>query len=305
MKALIVDDDENYRRLLSTLLVGGGYEVVEAVDGSQAWQMLQAEPIPLVLTDWMMPKMDGLDLIQAIRSANFPYYTYIILLTARQRRGDVISGLESGTDDYVIKPFDLAELKARLGIAERILSLETRLREALEKASYYATRDSLTGALNRRALYEWAEQVIAGAAAGQSFLTVIMIDIDHFKRINDQYGHLVGDEALRLIVETIALKKRASDQMGRWGGEEFLLVLPDSTLESGRQMAERLRKAIEEASLPLAGGGSFSVQASFGVAGAQVSGEGLAQLDRLILQADTALYRAKQAGRNQVCVHEA
>ena len=302
MKALIVDDDDNHRRLLRTLLEARGYQVYEALDGSVAWQILQAEPIPLVLTDWMMPEMDGVDLIHAIRAANFPYYTYIMLLTAKQQRGDMIDGLESGTDDYVVKPFELAELKARLSIAERILSLETRLREALEQASYYATRDSLTGALNRRALYEWAGQETASILAAQSLLTVIMVDIDHFKRVNDLYGHLVGDEALRLIAETINANKRTTDQMGRWGGEEFLLILPGTNLEAGRQLAERLRSAIEKAALPLPDGGSFSVSASFGVASAPiVSGE---VLDRLILQADTAMYQAKQAGRNRVCVYQ-
>ena len=297
MKALIVDDDDNHRRLLRTLLEARGYQVYEALDGSVAWQILQAEPIPLVLTDWMMPEMDGVDLIHAIRAANFPYYTYIMLLTAKQQRGDMIDGLESGTDDYVVKPFDLAELKARLSIAERILSLEARLREALGQASYYATRDSLTGALNRRALYEWASVL-----AEQSLLTVIMVDIDHFKRVNDLYGHLVGDEALRLIAETINANKRATDQMGRWGGEEFLLVLPGASLESGRQLAERLRSAIKKLVLPLPDGSTFSVSASFGVAcGPIVSGE---VLDRLILQADTAMYQAKQAGRNRVCVYQ-
>ena len=246
MKTLIVEDEPEFRLLLSLLLRQCNHEVIEAMDGQTAWDRLQVERIQLVLTDWVMPQMHGPELIRKIRSANFPYYTYIILFTARTAHQDLVDGLRSGADDYLIKPFDSEEMRARLQIAERILSLEAKLREAFDQMSVLALKDSLTGILNRRAIFERTEDELDRAHRENTNLSLLMADLDHFKTINDRFGHAAGDVALRLAVETIVRMLRQYDYVGRWGGEEFLIVLPNTDPDEAFQIAERLRLAIPE-----------------------------------------------------------
>ena len=301
MKVLIVDDDLAYLQLLRVILKNKQHEVFEAADGKTAWEMIQEDPTPFVITDWMMPEMDVLELIRRIRAADLPSYTYIILLTAKHTKGDLVHGLESGADDYLTKPFDLSELKARIGIGERILNLETRLRDAMEQLYFLATRDSLTGLLNRRALYELLQNELGRATRERLPVSVVMVDVDHFKDINDQFGHLIGDQALCLLVDTITKNKRSYDQVGRWGGEEFLMILPGTDLETARQIAERLRIEISRAELNLSDGSALTMRASFGVA--STSQDRSLSFDKLIQRADVALYLAKDGGRNRVMVY--
>ena len=298
MRTLIVDDDEAYLELLRMILERQGHVVFEATDGLQAWNLLQAEPIPLVITDWMLPELDGVELTKRIRQANLPYYTYVILLTAKKTLHDIVGGIEAGADDYLTKPFDVSEFKARVGIGERILNLETRLRESLHQLASLASHDSLTGLLNRRALYEIIEQEQARTREAGKPLGVVMIDLDHFKMINDQYGHLTGDEALCQVAKTIMERKRSSDYAGRWGGEEFLLVLPGASVPEAGYVAERMRLAIRSLAIPLKDGRVVSVRASLGAA-STAPGEEFS-LERLIDGADKALYMAKAAGRDLV-----
>jgi len=298
MRTLIVDDDEAYLQLLRMILERQGHVVYEAANGLQAWNLLQVEPIPLVITDWMLPELDGVGLTRRIRQANFPYYTYVILLTARKTLNDIVDGIEAGTDDYLTKPFDVSELKARIGIGERILTLETRLRESLHQLASLASHDSLTGLLNRRALYEIIEKEQARTQEAGIPLGVVMIDLDHFKMINDQYGHLVGDEALCQVANIIMGRKRSSDHAGRWGGEEFLLVLPGASVQEAGHVAERMRIAIRSLCIPLKDGRVVSVRASLGAASTSPGEE--FSLERLIDGADKALYMAKAAGRDLV-----
>jgi len=302
MKTLIVEDEPEFRLLLSLLLRQGEHEVIEAMDGQTAWDLLQRETIPLVLTDWVMPQMHGPELIRKIRSANFPYYTYIILLTARTAHQDVVDGLRSGADDYLVKPFDSEELRARLSIAERILGLEAKLRETLDQMRALALKDSLTGILNRRAIFETAENELERANRENTSLSILMADLDHFKLINDRFGHAAGDLALRLAVETIVKNLRPYDQVGRWGGEEFLIVLPNTETEEAFQIAERLRLTIERAEMNLGEGDALDLRMSLGVTSTSL-GNNL-NLDMLVKQADVALYLAKNNGRNQVQIYK-
>lgn len=306
MKVLIADDDIVTRTMLKSMLLKRGHQVVEVEDGQSAWELLcathrkaQEEPIQFVISDWMMPRLDGPSLIARIRNANLPRYTYIVMLTARTAIEDTITGLEAGADDYLTKPFDLNEFIARVGIGERILSLETRLREANRKLKEMATHDSLTGLLTRRALYDLASRELARAQREHLPLTVIMIDLDHFKTINDQYGHLVGDQALRQAGRILQQSLREYDLLGRWGGEEFLMVLPGSDIPEALTVAERLRDEISQAPLHLTDGRTIAFQASFGVTnlGHAVTD---VRFDDLVGDADVALYQAKQRGRNQV-----
>jgi len=302
MRVLVVDDDENYIFLVGRILKSMNHEVVSAMNGQAAWELIQAEQIPFVITDWMMPDLDGAELVRQIRAANFPYYVYTILLTAKQTKNDVVGGLDAGADDYIIKPFDMNEMRARIAIGERILGLETRLRETMVKLEEQASHDSLTGLFNRRALYDLIDQEMARSLRDGHFISLVMIDIDHFKEINDQFGHLVGDEMLCLVSQTIQDCKRHYDQVGRWGGEEFLIVLPSTGLQAASQVAERIRQAIAAIDRDVPGGGKAHVRASFGVASTEH--QGLVTFNALLQQADEALYEAKQSGRNRICAHK-
>lgn len=298
MRILVVDDDRGFRELLSEELESVGHTVLEAADGQQAWEILNQEPARLVITDWMMPKLDGPQLINQIRNANFPHYIYIILLTAKSSQQDVVTGLGAGADDYLRKPFDIEELQARVAIGERILTLEMRLREALYNLEVAATHDGLTGLLNRQAISEYAEAELSRVHRAGGSLSLALLDIDHFKSVNDRYGHLVGDEALKHVSETIASTIRPYDRAGRWGGEEFMLVLPETTLEQAALVAERVRERVAASPVVLADGERLYLQVSLGVS--ETEAETLVPLNTLLDQADEALYRAKNAGRNQV-----
>jgi two-component system chemotaxis response regulator CheY len=303
MKILIVDDDPVLRQILHTYLARAGYEVALAEDGRTAWEFWQQEHTKLIVTDWMMPVMDGPELIRRIRAASFPGYTYIIMLTAKEGKSDVIFGLEAGADDYLTKPFNAGELRARISIGERILNLEASLSQALGRMEELATHDPVTGLLNRRALYSHAEAELNRSQRYGKPLSFVMLDIDHFKAVNDQYGHLVGDQALRVVADTLAHNKRPYDWAGRWGGEEFLLVLPSTDLEEAEVVSERLRVSLTEADVPLPDGSALHLKASLGVASSSLDPTAAHTLDSLVHQADEALFRAKREGRNRVCLY--
>ncbi|MFQ5595053.1 MAG: diguanylate cyclase [Anaerolineae bacterium] len=301
MRILIADDDPFMRRLLQTALTHAGHKALAVEDGQAAWDLLRSDSVRFVITDWMMPKLDGPELIRRIRSADFPAYTYVILLTSKDSKEDVVIGLEAGADDYLTKPFDPSELQARIAIGKRILDLETRLREARDQMEVLATYDNLTGLLNRRALYEHIEAEMKRAEREAEPMSLVLLDVDHFKAVNDQHGHHVGDQTLRLVADTIAHNKRPYDWAGRWGGEEFLLVLPGATLAEASDIAERVRAAVAAAALPLPDGRRLHVQVSLGVT--SMAPTEPQPLDTLLQQADEALYCAKRQGRNQVCCY--
>lgn len=303
MRVLVVDDDPVLRRIVQAGLTRAGHQVRAVADGHAAWDLLQEESFRLVITDWMMPGMDGPELVRRIRTASFPGYTYIILLTARSDKSDVVSGLDAGADDFLTKPFHTEELRARVAIGERILDLEGRLSDARDQLEVLATVDALTALLNRRAIQERAEAEVQRAARDGTPLSFVMLDIDHFKSVNDTHGHLVGDQALRLVADILAANKRVYDYAGRWGGEEFLLILPRTELPDAKIVAERVRASIAAASLDLADGGRLSLRISLGVTTAP-SRDPLA-LHILLQQADEALYHAKHAGRDRVEIYAA
>jgi two-component system chemotaxis response regulator CheY len=303
MKVLVADDDRLLREMLAAELAGAGYEVVTVPDGIAAWEVLQRERIRMLIVDWMMPRQDGAELIRRIRSAGLPGYTYIILLTARSGRAEVVEGLNTGADDYVSKPFQREELLARMGVGKRILDLEACLSESLAREEALATRDVLTGLPNRRGLHDRAQAELSRATREKRGLGVIMMDLDHFKQINDRYGHAAGDAALRRVAEVLQRSRRDYDVVGRWGGEEFLLVVPGASLAQTSLVAERVRAAIESIDLKVGGVEPVRLRASLGVASAE-PGTAPVALDELIRMADDAMYRAKREGRNRVRFHE-
>jgi diguanylate cyclase (GGDEF)-like protein len=305
MKLLIVEDERVQRKFLQAMLTRAGHEVISAADGLEAWKMLEENHLRLVITDWQMPVMDGQELIRRIRAASFPNYTYIIVLTSRDSKNYKLEGLQSGADDYLIKPPDQDELIARLAIAERILNLESSLNVSLARLELLAALDSLTGLYNRRAFYESAQAELNRASRDRTPVSLILLDIDHFKAINDNHGHPAGDQALRQLAEIIKRENRAYDQVARWGGEEFLILLPNTKLPEAGAVAERLRTSIASSIITLPGDVSLRVTISLGVSCAAnpISSDG-STLEKLLQEADKALYRAKTSGRNRTCVFE-
>ena len=254
MKILIAEDETVSRRLLQNTLVKWGYEVVVCRDGQEAWEGLQTQDAPqLAILDWMMPKMDGLLVCKEIRKQSAEPYVYILLLTSKSQKEDLITGLEAGADDYLTKPFDAQELKAKLRAGMRILDLQTELINAREALRVQATQDPLTGLWNRGAILETLRREIARAKRERNSVAVVMADLDHFKRINDSYGHLAGDAALRQVADRMRSSIRPYDAIGRYGGEEFLILLPGCNIPGAATVAERLMTSIAGRPVDLAG----------------------------------------------------
>jgi len=298
MHILLADDDMVTQRLLSRALQHAGYTTVTVADGQAAWERLQHEAFSVLIVDWTMPRLDGPSLIRKLRATTFRSYVYTILLTSRMALDDRVDGLESGADDFLTKPVVIRELKARLSVAQRILNLERQLREANERLVYQTSHDPLTELFNRPAIWEYAEAELARAQRLGHAFSLAFFDLDHFKAINDGYGHLSGDLALRHFAQLLNTLVRPYDWVGRWGGEEFLVVLPEANLAQAAVITERIRAGIAAAPLLLPDGRSVSLTVSGGVVCHDRPG---LSLDALFQEADAALYRAKAAGRNRVC----
>lgn len=295
IKVLIADDDAMFRHILKNWLEGWGFSVVLAEDGAQTWEILQqSNPPELLILDWVMPKITGIELCRMIRHRHQELYQYILLATGKDDKEHVVKGFEAGADDYLAKPFDRNELRARLRVGRRILSLQKNLIHAREELRFQATHDVLMGILNRRALLEFFENELDRAIRTQNPTGVLMIDLDHFKQINDTYGHLAGDSILKEVAHRMNLAVRSYDIVGRYGGEEFLIVLPGCNVEQTRLSGERIRQAIAESPIQ-ANDEKISVTASIGATVAEP--RNYTKQD-ILATADDALYQAKQSGRN-------
>ena len=291
MRVLIADDDAVTLRQLSGLLVHLGHEPVAARDGAEAWAAIEAPDAPaLIILDWMMPPPDGVEICRRLRNSGRRPYQYVLLLTARDTVEDVVEGMDAGADDYLRKPFDLRELRVRLRAGERVLSLQDELRAQ-------ATTDELTGMPNRRGILERLDHELALVRRDGRAFSVLMIDIDNFKTVNDTYGHAVGDEVLKHVASRMRTQLRGYDDVGRYGGEEFMVVLPACETAGAVSVAERIRADIASASV-WTSAGRVAVTVSIGVATA--GGAQTAHANGLIAAADGALYTAKHKGRNVV-----
>jgi diguanylate cyclase (GGDEF)-like protein len=298
VKILIADDDDVLRHILQATLTRWGYEVVVSRTGLEAWQVLEGDDAPkLAILDWIMPGMDGIEVCREIRKRVDEPYIYVLLLTAKDRKEDVVAGMDAGADDYLAKPFDPEELKVRLRAGRRILDLQSELLAARERLHYQATHDSLTGLLNRAAALEALRTELERANRQDLALSVILADVDHFKQINDTYGHAVGDAVLCEAAHRMKSSVRVYDTVGRYGGEEFLFILPGCTGANAMMQADRLRTCITEHPIELSRL-SISFTVSMGVV---IRDSGVPDdLDTLIQEADAALYQAKILGRNRV-----
>lgn len=295
MRVLAAEDNPVLQSMLRTMLTKWGYEAVIARDGTEAWNALERPDAPrLAILDWMMPGMDGVEICRRIRSARREPYIYILLLTARTESQDLIEGMDAGADDYLTKPFNAHELRVRLRAGRRILDLQEELLQAREALREQATHDGLTGLLNRTSILEKLDNELARGAREQRPVSVLMVDLDRFKAINDTHGHLAGDAVLREAARRLKSTARRYDSVGRYGGEEFLVVLPGCEISAAAAQAERLRDALGDTPF-LAESRPLEITCSIGLACTADY-----EAAHIIREADDALYQAKARGRNCV-----
>jgi len=302
MRMLIADDELTSRRLLQRTLERAGYEVTSVENGRfAADELCKAEGPRLALLDWVMPELDGPGVCREVRRKKEQSYVYMILLTSREKKEDIVTGLESGADDYLTKPFDPEELKARLRSGIRILDLEDRLIEAREQMRFQATHDPLTSLWNRGVIMELLERELARSEREGNCTAILLGDLDHFKSVNDRYGHVAGDEVLKETAKRLLSSVRLYDFVGRYGGEEFLVVLNNCDPSHAFLRAEDIRKTI--AAHPVdSPAGQIHITMSLGLLLSQVWGRG--PVKDLLNEVDAALYAAKSAGRNCVRIAE-
>jgi len=293
---LIAEDDPIGRRMLQNRLADWGYQVITTENGLEAWEILQQGNAPdLLILDWMMPGIDGPELCRRIREKQLPIYPYILLVTGKDDTQDVVRGLGAGADDYVSKPFDPTELRARLQVGKRILGLQHELIQAREALRFQANHDALTGILSRAAILSLLDRELQrGARAGTS-TGILMMDLDHFKMVNDTYGHVTGDAVLKEVAHRINQAVRSYDFLGRYGGEEFLAVLSECCPTDLHTIAERVRSAVADIPIYTA---ATTLSVTISVGGVVTSN--LAPGVDLLSAADAVLYEAKAKGRNRV-----
>ena len=300
MKILIADDEALSRRLLEKTLERAGYEVVAVENGRAAVrQLCQADGPRLALLDWVMPELDGPGVCREVRRQQEDSYVYMVLLTSKESKEDIVAGLESGADDYLTKPFNVDELKARLRTGERILHLEGRLVEAREMMRFKATHDALTSIWNRGVIMDLLGRELMRSQRESGCTIVLLGDVDHFKSVNDTHGHLVGDEVLQEIARRLLLSIRSYDFVGRYGGEEFLLVLNNCKPQFAEARAEDIRKIVSSRPIQTLAG-PLNITMSFGLLLSDVWG--VRPVEELLHEVDAALYAAKAGGRNCIRV---
>jgi diguanylate cyclase (GGDEF)-like protein len=298
IRLLLVEDEPTQLLLMTRLLQTVGYAVDVANNGEDALAMIKTGQYQLVLTDWEMPGMDGVTLCRLVREANLPS-VYILLLTSHGAVAHAVEGLRAGANDFIRKPADETELVARLDAGHRVVLLEQSLREANAKIARLSVTDPLLGIFNRRYLHDRLPQEAARSRRYGESLSVVMADLDQFKKINDTYGHQTGDAVLQHVVTLARSALRQSDWIVRYGGEEFVIVLPETPLLGAYSVAERMRRKCAETPLEIPER-KIVVTASFGVA--TIDGVHPSQEDgeALLREADKALYESKRAGRNRV-----
>lgn len=310
MRVLVVEDDRAMLVLLEAMLKSAGHDVVVARNGAEAMRVVDQVRPQLVITDWAMPEMDGIELCRKLRESAERRNVYVIVLTAQESVDKLVEAFDAGADDYLVKPLTQKIFFARLRAAQRVVQLQEELafdREQLVRFSHELTAsnerlqrlaltDALTELPNRRFAMERLEQEWALSQRGERALSCMMVDIDHFKPINDEFGHQTGDDALKFVADTLRQSARTQDVVCRYGGEEFVVICPDTDIEAARQCAERLR--LNVAALTLKNqAGNINLTVSIGVAEKK---EGINSVEELLIRADECLYAAKEAGRNRV-----
>jgi two-component system, cell cycle response regulator len=302
MRALIADDDRITTAILVRALSSWGIETTVAHDGDEAWARLTAGPVPqIVIADWMMPGLDGIQLCQRIRQEPTLATTYVLLLTAKKTRVDLVAGLDAGADDYMTKPIDPEELRARVQVGVRVATLQRRLSEqvselqiARDHLSRLASTDVLTELYSRRGWFEFAATEFSRSRRYNRAVSLMVVDLDYFKRVNDTYGHEAGDRLLQTFAALLRLECRQSDVVGRIGGEEFAVLLPETSVRAAQRLAGRIANACRSLRVATATG-EVTCTCSIGIS--DLRGDDFT-IDDAMRRADVALYEAKRAGRN-------
>lgn len=287
---LVIEDHPDQRDLLAIVLQREGYRVITAANGIEALDKLETESVHIALSDIMMPKMDGFELIKRMRSHPSLKNIYLILITARIQEGDRVRGLDLGADDYITKPFSFSELLARIRVGSRVVQYQRHL-------EHQSQVDSLTGLYNRRAFEKKIQEEFERSTRYYNSLSVLILDIDNFKLINDTYGHHGGDAALVKIAENLREKTRQSDFAARYGGEEFVLILPETDQDSAEQVATKIHEAIRTCPFGTSAR-PFALTVSIGVS--STSAKIYPDWRELVEDADKALYRAKNSGKDRI-----
>ena len=294
---LVAEDSAIYRHLIGGHLKEWGFDFACAKDGKEAWKLLAKRDAPrLALLDWVLPEIDGIEICRRLRSrsADEPY-TYTILLTAKNGQHEMLEAMEAGADDFLAKPFDPLELKARLLVGQRIVDLQRNLVAANTALQFVASHDFLTGVWNRGEILTFMQRELARARRDATSVGIVLVDVDHFKKVNDQFGHETGDLVLKEITKQFSSSLREYDGIGRHGGEEFLLVIPGCDLATTTRRANQIRELIASQTIPTPRGAT-SVTVSMGLTVTDSS----TNSDLLLRSADAALYQAKRNGRNRV-----
>lgn len=297
MKILIAEDDQVSLRMLEKNVAEWGYDVSLAANGEEALKTLREGRVRLAILDWMMPGTNGIEICRFVREDAGSKYVYIIMLTSRDRRQDIVEGLEAGADDYMAKPVNYLELRARIQTGRRIVELEDKLIESNRRLKDLASRDNLTSLWNRANVFLFLEEEMARGRREAGHVSVIMIDVDNFKRINDAHGHLAGDVVLIQIAKRLERGIRPYDRVGRYGGDEMLVVLPGCDLAEAAAIGERLRRSIADEKLRTPAG-DFDVTVTLGCSSSEVVPEATAET--LVQASDAALYEGKSLGRDRV-----
>ncbi|MGR3173907.1 MAG: diguanylate cyclase [Candidatus Scalindua sp.] len=301
MKVLIAEDENISRRKLEKFLEDLDYRVISCKGGLEAWDVIQAENAPnLLILDWMMPGMDGMEICRKVREQAREPYTYILLLTSKGEQEDIVKGMEAGADDYITKPFNQNELRVRLAAGKRIVELNEDLLGMRNDLKRQAIYDELTGIYNRRYMVEILEKEFSRALRYQTDLSCLLLDLDYFKEVNDTFGHTFGDMVLREFSTCLKQEARKTDIPFRYGGEEFMLFLPNTDIGGALNVAEKIRSACETKKYD-DGNNSTTVTVSIGIA--SVKQHQLIDSKELMAYADKALYHAKTEGRNRVEVY--
>jgi diguanylate cyclase (GGDEF)-like protein len=308
MRILVVDDDADSREALAMRIARSGHSCTTAGDGDEAWAMQQTQPADVILCDWRMPRMTGIELCRLVRSSASPAYTYFIFMTGFNDKAHFIEGLRAGADDYVTKPVDSEELEARLLSAARVIAMQRALvlrNVALRNerdASFDAARvDALTQSANRLQLREDLDALQSRASRYGHHYCAALVDLDLFKGYNDTYGHLPGDAALRLVADAMGAALRKGDTLYRYGGEEFLIILPEQPIHEAVGVLTRVRESVEALAIPYLLSKAGVLTISVGIAELGWAG---GTCDDWLRRADAALYRAKHLGRNRVEIDE-
>ncbi len=308
MKILVADDSVVSRHMLEATVKKWGYEPVVACDGHEAWEILQKDNAPqLAILDWVMPARTGPEVCRLVRQQQKEAYTYMLLLTSKNQREDLIEGMDAGADDYITKPFNHHELQVRLRAGRRIVELQGELLATQAALREQATHDSLTRVFNRSSIFDVLDRELGRAEREGLTVGLALVDIDFFKSVNDTFGHLAGDSVLREAARRFKSSIRSYDSVGRYGGEEFLIILPGCDEACTQSQADRIRRALSIDPMPVneetQPDTSIALTASFGCTTALPGHKFTAE--QMIQIADECLYEAKRSGRNRIVFRSA